>query len=113
MKPASVLKTLVPLPLALSCSLALAQDQSGDSGMDAILEEVLVTATRRVSDLQTTPVAVTALSGQELDQRWAELRQADPIDLRATRLREPLAAGKPSVHAVEHATSERARSPRP
>ena len=71
MKTARVLKAFLPVPLALACSAALAQDQSGDAEMDAILEEVLVTATRRVSDLQTTPVAVTALSGEELDQLFA------------------------------------------
>jgi iron complex outermembrane receptor protein len=35
------------------------------------LEEVLVTATRRVSDLQTTPVAVTAISGEKFDSLFA------------------------------------------
>jgi iron complex outermembrane receptor protein len=71
MKTARALKALLPVPLTLACSLALAQDTSSDDEMDAVLEEVLVTATRRVSDLQTTPVAVTALSGEELDQLFA------------------------------------------
>ena len=36
------------------------------------LEEVLVTATRRVSDLQTTPVAVTAIDGEKFDSLFAD-----------------------------------------
>jgi iron complex outermembrane receptor protein len=36
------------------------------------LEEVLVTATRRVSDLQTTPVAVTAIDGEKFDSMFAD-----------------------------------------
>jgi len=36
------------------------------------LEEVLVTATRRVSDLQTTPVAVTAIDAQKFDSMFAD-----------------------------------------
>ena len=36
------------------------------------LEEILVTATRRVSDLQTTPVAVTAIDGEKFDSLFAD-----------------------------------------
>ncbi len=50
------------LPLVLPGSLALAQSQPA-------LEEVLVTATRRAeTDVQTTPVAVTAVTGAEVDR---------------------------------------------
>ena len=56
------------LPAALLCSatlfsipvpLALAQE-------NLVLEEVLVTARRRVESLQDAPLAVTALTGQAL-----------------------------------------------
>ncbi len=47
---------------------AQAQDEDRD-GMR--LEEVIVNATRRETDLQTTPVAVTAISGEELDKLFA------------------------------------------
>lgn len=72
MKTARVLQGLLPLPLALSCSLAVAQSVGSEGAeSDAILEEVLVTANRRVSDLQTTPIAITALTGEGLDQLFA------------------------------------------
>lgn len=51
--------------LALSGPQALAQDSA------PALEEVLVTATRRVSDLQSTPVAVTAISQDKFESLFA------------------------------------------
>lgn len=66
----TLLWTFIPfllLPLA-----AIAQDQSTESeASSSMLEEVIVTATRRETSLQTTPVAITALSGEELDYMFA------------------------------------------
>jgi len=45
-----------------------AQAQSASSGSDAALEEVLVTAERRSESLQTVPVAISALSGDLVEQ---------------------------------------------
>ena len=58
---ASLLLGVAPA-LALPASTALAQDT-------AVLEEILVTATRRAeTDVQRTPVAVTALGPVEIDR---------------------------------------------
>jgi iron complex outermembrane receptor protein len=57
---------LLLFPFSMTTPLAIAQDDSEDSGM---LEEVLVTATRRgESDIMTTPLAITALSGEETEK---------------------------------------------
>jgi iron complex outermembrane receptor protein len=59
------------LALAVSCALATApvsaQEAGGDKGQDATtLDTVTVTATRRTLDIDTVPVAVTAIGGDEL-----------------------------------------------
>ena len=71
MKTSTLFKAFFMLPAMFACTLATAQEESADAVQLGILEEVLVTATRRVSDLQTTPVAVTALSGEELGNLFA------------------------------------------
>ena len=38
------------------------------SGDDAVLEEIVVTATRRAQNLQEVALSVTALTGQQLDE---------------------------------------------
>ncbi|WGM30560.1 TonB-dependent receptor [Brevundimonas sp. NIBR11] len=55
----------------LWAGMAQAQDQqpARDSQDEAQLEEVVVTAERRTSNLQTTAVAATVLSGQDLQNR--------------------------------------------
>ena len=47
--------------LLMQAPIAMAQDQQTAAGSEAQLEEVVVQATRRVTDLQSTPVAVSAL----------------------------------------------------
>ena len=70
MKTSTVFKICMVFPLLFSSLFAFAQDsKNADESM--MLEEITVTATRRVSDLQSTPVAVTALSGQELGNLFA------------------------------------------
>ena len=44
-----------------------AQDQAGDAGQAEGLEEILVTAQRRVESLQEVPIAVDAYTGEELE----------------------------------------------
>ncbi len=58
--------------LFLGLTPALAMMPLSVQAQEALqLEEILVTATRRVSDLQTTPVAVTAISGEKFDSMFA------------------------------------------
>ena len=71
MKTSIVFKIGLVFPLLFSSLFAFAQDAAEEADNSLVLEEITVTATRRVSDLQTTPVAVTALSGQELDNLFA------------------------------------------
>ncbi len=61
----SLITYLLPVPTLLASSIALAQDQAGDDEMDAVLEEVMVTASRRGDeDIMTTPISITALDGE-------------------------------------------------
>lgn len=56
------------LAVAVSPALLLS-GHSAQAQREAMLEEVLVTATRRAeTDIQTTPVAVTAITGAEVDR---------------------------------------------
>jgi iron complex outermembrane receptor protein len=68
MKTSMVFKIGMVFPLLFSSLNTFAQDATEGAG---VLEEVTVTATRRVTELQSTPVAVTALSGQELNNLFA------------------------------------------
>ena len=51
--------------MALLPATALAQEESAEARA-GILEEVIVTATRREESLMEVPIAVTAISGEEL-----------------------------------------------
>src|SRR4029077_10688940 len=53
--------------LFVSTAAVEAQEAPADNG-GAVLEEVKVTATRTVTDLQHTPIAVTALSADALSE---------------------------------------------
>ncbi len=46
---------------------AFAQDR--ESGVSALMEEIIVTARKREENLQDTPVAVSAFSGESLEAR--------------------------------------------
>ena len=61
------------LLVGLAPTLALgAQTVSAQTSEQALqLEEVTVTATRRVTDVQTTPVAVTAIDSEKFDSMFA------------------------------------------
>jgi len=52
-----------------SIPAALAQDKSDDKGGPIRLEEIVVTATKRSETLQDVPVAVTAISADEIAAR--------------------------------------------
>ena len=64
MKTSTLLKAFFILPAMFVCTPATAQNQSEGTG---VLEEVLVTATRRgEADILTTPIAMTKLVGDEV-----------------------------------------------
>jgi iron complex outermembrane recepter protein len=67
--------TIAVLSWVVSCgaglvayTLANAQSTSGSQPAPGALEEIIVTAEKRTENLQQTPLAVTALSGQTLEQ---------------------------------------------
>ena len=70
MKTSNLFKAFLLLPATFACTLATAQNTSGtvdNEARDGILEEVLVTATRRGdADILTTPIAMTKLVGDEV-----------------------------------------------
>src|SRR5690348_7617089 len=76
---ASVLLTSAALA-AESAPAAILADPPNDP--ESALEFVTVTATRKVTDLQSTPVAVSAFSGDELERRnvreFADLMDSIP-----------------------------------
>ena len=74
------LLTRSSLAFAISAALAApaqAQDQEAD---DLVMEEILVTATKRAEDMQSIPIAVTAITGQQI----AELQIVNILDVEKT-----------------------------
>ena len=67
MKTSTLFKAIFILPAVFACTLATAQDESEEADGLGVLEEVLVTATRRgESDIMTTPISMTKLVGDEV-----------------------------------------------
>ena len=65
MKTSRVFTSFLSVPFILSASVALGQDQSDDDSAEGVLEEVMVTASRRgEADIMTTPISITALDGE-------------------------------------------------
>ena len=67
--PVSLLLAISAILLFSVNSFAQGQESSGDDALS--LEEVVVTAQRRTTNLQTTALAVSVLSGEELIERGA------------------------------------------
>ena len=64
-----LLKLLILIPFSLTLSTALAQDNSDGANDERILEEILVTATRRGdANIMEMPISITALSGAEIER---------------------------------------------
>ncbi len=64
-----LLKLLILVPFSLTLSTALAQDNSDGANDERILEEILVTATRRGdANIMEMPISITALSGVEIER---------------------------------------------
>jgi iron complex outermembrane recepter protein len=55
--------------LALMCSLKVNADSSASDESAPVLEEIVVTAQKRVSTVQTTPISITAVTGDDLQAR--------------------------------------------
>ncbi len=70
MKTSNVFKFFLAISFTAFSPLVFSQDQSSaEDEADGALEEVLVTATRRgEQDIMTTPVSITALSGDEVEK---------------------------------------------
>ncbi len=70
-----VLAVVIPLSLSMASfsfpAVAQSTDADGPAGGNPTLEEVVVTAQRREERLMDVPLAVTALSGEELDRLGA------------------------------------------
>ena len=67
MKTSTVIKIGMVFPLLFSSLFAFAQDASEEAS--GVLEEITVTATRRGdTDIMTTPVSMTKLSGEEVEK---------------------------------------------
>lgn len=62
--PAAIATGLLAMTLTPS---VLAQSEQDEASEDIMLEEVIVTATRREESLMEVPIAVTAISGEELE----------------------------------------------
>lgn len=58
--------------LALSAGTALAQDADGARAPRSALEEIVVQTEKRTASQQTVPVAVTAVTGRALEQKFAQ-----------------------------------------
>ena len=56
------------IPAAIAATLCAAAAQAQESAPASQLEEIVVTATKREESLQTVPVAVSVLSGTQLEQ---------------------------------------------
>lgn len=57
------------LALSLGAGTAMAEEAAASSSDVQLLEEIVVTAQFRQQNLQTTPVAITAINAQQLDER--------------------------------------------
>ena len=67
MKNNQVLKASVAFALLCTSPVLFAQEDEPEGEKSGVLEEVMVTATRRsAEDILTTPVAITALTGEEV-----------------------------------------------
>jgi len=60
---------LDPSKLTLAITLCLASQVAMSQAESPVLEEVTVTATKRATSLQETPIAITALSEAKLEQQ--------------------------------------------
>ena len=70
MKTSTLFKAYFVLPALFTCTLAIAQDTAGDAAAKmGRLEEIIVTATRRETNLQTTPISISVIDSQLFQPR--------------------------------------------
>ena len=68
MKTSTLFKAYFVLPALFTCTLAIAQDTAGDAAAKmGRLEEIIVTATRRETNLQTTPISISVIDSQLIE----------------------------------------------
>lgn len=85
-----------PLALAIAISTSCVVSQFVDAQTAPILEEVLITAQKRVETLQEVPISVSAVSGEKLDKAGVENL-------------EDLTAHLPNIHFTETGISTQVR----
>lgn len=85
-----------------SGGMAVAQsDQSEGSSLSTLLEEVVVTARKREENLQDTPIAITAFTGDSLDVRGINsISEIGQITPNMNYQNNPVAGGSSSVATV-------------
>jgi len=68
MKTSTLFKAFFILPAVFTCTLTTAQDTAGDAAAtEGRLEEIIVTATRRETNLQTTPISISVIDSQLIE----------------------------------------------
>ena len=65
-----LLSTASAAAVALTPNIATAQDTPADQAQSGfVIDEIIVTARRKTENVQNTPIAITAVTGQALEQR--------------------------------------------
>ena len=59
--------TLIALCLGLHCHAAMSQE-TNEQAEDELYEQILITASKRSTGLQETPIAVSVTSGEAIEQ---------------------------------------------
>ena len=84
--------TMLALPLALAAGSARAADGEAAANSDTGLSEIVVTAEKRVTNLQETPISISVLGSQDLEDRHVQ------------SLGDLIGAGTPSLRITPYAS---------
>ena len=67
MKTSTFLRILTVLPFLFITHVVFAQDDNASAESAGGLEEIIVTATRRESNLQTTPISISVINSDQIE----------------------------------------------